>query len=263
MNSAHTLPAPLTHCLKLILAGSLAAAMTACSTSKPPVVVSRPVGGMVRPAALQTVISQPAPVVPVKTATVAAKPPASKLVVYRSRDYGVSFSYPWQYRFVSAKTMAAGDSSVQPDSAHSEDWFALARVEIPKGFYPDSDLDRGYFALRLNQRLNEQECGAGLNASDGKLATDTINGVDYRWTESDSGGHGSALKLRDYVAYINGTCFEVEMGVKTSNRDGLARELDPEQVMTRLDAILRTVKLQPAMKDAAPAVVDRTAAAQN
>ncbi len=255
MNSAHTLPAPLMHCLKLILAGTLAAAMTACSSSKPPVVVSRPVGGMVRPAALQTVISQPAPVVP--------KPPASKLVVYRSRDYGVSFSYPWQYRFVSARTIAAGDSSVQPNSAHNQDWFTLARVEIPKGFYPDSDLDTGYFALRLNQQLNEQKCGVGFNASDGKLATDTINGVDYRWTESDSGGHGSALKLRHYVTYINGACFEVEMGVKTSNRDGLARELDPDQVMTRLEAILRTVKLQPAMNDAAPAVDESTAAAQN
>ncbi len=257
MNTAPTLAAPQMKCLKLILAGTVAATMTACSGSKPPVIVSKPIGAVVRPAALQHVVSQPAPVVQKTPVPVAVKPPAAKLMVYRSRDYGVSFSYPWQYRFVSAKAIAGSEASAQSDQ--DENWFTLAQVQIPKGFFPDTDFEKGYFTLRLNQELSEQECAGSLNAPDGKEASKTINGVDYRWMESDSGGRGRALKLRRYVTFTNGTCDQLEMGVKTSNADGLARELDPEQVMARLESMLRTVKVQPAMEDAAPAAIESTA----
>jgi hypothetical protein len=36
----------------------------------------------------------------------------------------------------------------------------------------------------------------------------------------------------------------MELGVKTANEEGLAREVDPDQVMRRLNAILQTVKVQ-------------------
>jgi hypothetical protein len=74
--------------------------------------------------------------------------------------------------------------------------------------------------------------------------------------ETDSGGRGQATKLRQYVTFTNGTCYEVEMGVKTSNDGGLAREVNPDQVLRRLDGILRTVKIIPSTEKPAAAVAE-------
>lgn len=233
-----------------ILLGTFAATTVACSTRSKPAVSSTssssmPANASLRPAVLQTgepVVEPPVPVAVTKKTS--AKPSAAKSIVYRSRDYGVSFDYPWQYSFVSAKAVANGDDSLRPKSDGHEGQITLARVEIPKGFYSDTDYESGYFTLSLNQDLNQQECESVPNpGNDAKL--DTINGVEFRWVETDSGGHGQAARLRQYVAFANGTCYELELGVKTSNEGGLAREVNPDQVLRRLDGILRTVKIQP------------------
>lgn len=238
----------------LLLTVALAAliAGVACSkkSNRSIAVESKPaVHASVRPAALVTVA--PVASVPEASAPAAGKSvvkPASKLLTYTSRDYGVSFVYPWQYRFVSAKAIAA-DDSLRPSDDGSDGQVTLARVEVPRGFYPDTDFESAYLALSLNQEVDEQGCTAMLGND--KLSTETINGVDFRWKESDSGGRGSALRQRNYVAFTNGTCYEIETAVKTSNPDGLARELDPEQVMRRLNGMLQSVSIMPAMKDVA------------
>jgi hypothetical protein len=195
-----------------------------------------------RPAALKTVVSEP---VAVENAKAVAKPSGWKLLTYKSRDYGVSFQYPWQYGFVSAKAIA-NDESLRPVADGRESQLTLVRVEVPKGFYPDTNLDNAYFSVSLNQELSAQECETVLvPAKEGDVKIDTINGTEFRWMESDNGGRGQALKLRQYVTFVGGTCYELELGVKTSNQDGLAREVDADQVMRRLDGILTSVKIQP------------------
>jgi hypothetical protein len=241
----------------LVFAGTLVMVMTcaACSrSSKPTVMSSQSSNPSVRPAVLQTVaqtVSQPAPVA-VSRETSPVRPPSSQLIGYRSRDYGVSFLYPWQYAFLSAKTLANGDSSVQPKSDGHDGQFTLARVEIPSGFYPDTDFEDGYFTLSLNQNLSEQDCQATLGVvKDGELQTSTINGTAFHWVESETGGHGEAATLRNYSGFANGTCYELEMGVKTRNERGLAREVDADQVFRRLNRILNTVKIQQATQNVA------------
>jgi hypothetical protein len=243
-----------------VLLGALAATTVACSTKSKPVVgssSSMPVSASLRPVALQTgapVVEPPAPVVGKKTSS---KPSAAQPIVYRSRDYGVSFVYPWQYSFVSARVVANGDDSLRPKSDGHEGQFTLARVEIPKGLYSDTDYESGYFVLSLNQDLKQQECESALNSgTDAKVEAETINGVEFRWVENDSGGHGKAAKLRQYVAFTNDTCYELELGVRTSNESGLAREVNPDQVMRRLDSILRTVQIQRSMEKPAAAVAE-------
>ena len=44
--------------------------------------------------------------------------------------------------------------------------------------------------------------------------------------------------------------------MKTSNDGGLAREVNPDQVLRRLDGILRTVKIQPSTEKPAAAVAE-------
>ncbi|HTM42572.1 MAG TPA: hypothetical protein VL177_16755, partial [Terriglobales bacterium] len=95
---------------------------------------------------------------------------------------------------------------------------------------------------------------------DAKLDTVSLQGQDFHWIETSSAGHGEASLVRNYVSFENGTCYEVEMGVKTANKDGMARELNPDLVMSRLDSILQTVKIVPASQPAASAVESSTAA---
>jgi hypothetical protein len=235
-----------------ILACALAivVASVGCSgNSKPSAKSQQVVGAKIQPAALKSVTAlDPSSDVPEKTAV--AKPTPGKLITYKSRDYGVSFVYPYQYAYLSAKVISNGDSSLLPKPDGHDGQFTLARVEIPKGFYPDTDFDRGYFMLSLNQDISEEECVATLSAGDNKLQTENINGVDFRWMETDESGRGNSAKLRNYAASANGTCYEIEMGVKTKNEQGLAREVDPDQVLRRLDGVVKTVKIRTSQKPA-------------
>lgn len=251
----------------VVLLGTLAALTTiACSTnSRRTVTSSMPANPGLHPAVLETgthAVEQAQAVTVSQKTSSSVKPPASKLVVYKSRDYGVSFLYPWQYSFVSARAVANGDPSLRPQSDGQEGQLTLARIEIPKGFYSDTDYESGYFTLSLNQELDEQKCESTLSpVKDASVGTDNINGVEFRWIETDSGGRGQAAKLRRYVSFTNGTCYELELGVKTSNENGLAKEVNPDQVMRRLDAILRTVKILPSTESpAVPEVKTSTAA---
>ncbi len=215
----------------------------ACSNkSKSAVMSPRPVHSN-QPTAPQTsvpAVSQPTLLAIADKTSSPMKPSAPQLVLFRSRDYGVSFLYPWQYAFSSSKNLAESDAS----QAKSGSQFTLARIEIPKGYYPDTDFDSGYFMLSLNEDISEQDCQSLLTGGkDGKLETENINGVEFHWKQTESGGHGTASTLRNYTAFTNGTCYEVEMGVKTKNERGRVREVDAGQVMHRLDRILRSVKI--------------------
>ncbi len=241
----------------VILLGTLAAlvATLACSSKPSKQAASSPVSSSatLKPVALSTVV----PVVPqpASDSVKSKRVDPVKSGNFMSRDYGVSFRYPWQYAFLNARALAHGDSSLKPRSDGRDGQFILARVEIPQGFYPDTDFQSGYFILSLNENLNEQECVQALSpAKDAKLETVSIQGQDFHWIESSSAGHGQASTVRNYVTFENGSCYEIEMGVKTANKDGMARELNPDQVMSRLDSILQTVKIVPATEPAATTV---------
>jgi hypothetical protein len=229
----------------LICALAAVVGTVGCSSNSKPSAKSQPTArAKVQPAALKSVAAaEPALAIDLPEKTVVAKPTPGKLITYKSRDYGVSFVYPYQYAYLSAKVISNGDSSLLPKADGHDGQFTLARVEIPRGFYPDTDFDRGYFTLSLNQDISEDECIATLGADSTKLQTEDINGVDFRWMETDESGRGSSAKLRNYAAFANGTCYELEMGVKTKNEQGLAREVDPDQVLRRLDGMIKTVKI--------------------
>ncbi len=244
----------------VILFGALALAMTvACSdgpqtakaSSKRPAEVAQPVSSKPLMLSDRKVAAVTAKSVEKKAAV---ERPKSALMTFNSRDYGVSFQYPWQYAYLNAKTVATGDDSLKPRTDGSDAQFTLARVEIPRGFYPDTNFDSAYFALSLNQDLGQDECYATLGQEKDKLQTVKINGMDFRWIESNSGGHGSTAKVRSYVSFANGNCYELEAGLKTQNEKGLSRDVNPDQVMSRLDSILNTVSIVPDPKN--PAAVE-------
>jgi hypothetical protein len=228
----------------LILIGTLSAviATVGCSDDAKPVVKTiatsskqtdfRPVNSAtVKPISMS---------VPDEKSTLPAKTNPSK-VTFNSRDYGISLQYPWQYTALRSKTIADNES-LQPRPDGSDNQFSLVRIEVPKGFYPDTDLDSAYLIVSLNQDFDEGQCKAVLG--DDKAQSESINGTEFFWKESDTGGRGNASKLRNYITYQNGTCYELEMGIKTKNDRGLSKEVNTNQVMARLDAILKSVKVK-------------------
>lgn len=231
----------------MLLIGALAAVASGagCSAKKAAVesaeVQAAPVQqSVMKPVAVATV--QPVSLTATKQVASRPKPPAAKRLTYRSRDYGIAFEYPWQYAYVSARAMSRDNAGAE--SGGDGETLTLARVEIPKGFYPDTDFESAAMTVSVNQNVDEQGCYASVGAQKGsEEQTETINGVPYRWDEKDEGGHGTALKQRDYVAFANDTCYELQLMVKTSNDGAQARELDPDQVFQRLEAMLKTVKI--------------------
>ena len=241
--------------LTLLIAALIAVVIAvACSKKAEPVTVVKqpqPVALNVRPEAPKTVAftaSQPGP----QLKTVAEKQPSGdkskpKSIEYKSRDYGLSFQYPWQYTRAGAKAIAA-DYALQPQADGLSSQVSLVRIDIPKGFYADTDFDSGYFIVSLNPELKEKQCAASLSwGREMKPQTLKINNVDFQWTEFTGGGHGEAATVRNYVAFVNGTCYEIETGAKTKN-DGKQREVNPDQVLKRLEPILMSVKID-ALKD--------------
>src|SRR4051812_42263048 len=112
MKLANTNTASMSTGRALVLLGTLAAVVTtaACSNNSKPVVNStESTGASVRPVALKSVAySNPQPtsanVTSIAAGATKAAPP--KQITYKSRDYGVSFVYPWQYSFITAKRIA-------------------------------------------------------------------------------------------------------------------------------------------------------------
>jgi hypothetical protein len=232
---------------RLILAATLALSVVtvACAKqSEHKVEAARSGQAAVKQVSVQAVTPAVQPSeVKIKTVSKTTQP-ATRTLRYKSRDYGVSFEYPWQYEFVNAKTVSSSQS-LQPKSDGFEGQITLARIDLPNGFYPDTDFESGYFTLGLNSQIKEKDCKV-LVASSGKSQVAKINDVEFFWNESEVGGKGSASKVRNYVAFNQGVCYEVELGVKTHNENGLAREVNADQVMRRLEGMLKTVKFREA-----------------
>lgn len=249
MNQGNDQPGFSTKIARSVALLGIAAAMAAtiaCSENSAPVVnASQPNATGPEPAVVQTADAKAELV----DASVKSVRPQSPLLTYKSRDYGVSFQYPWQYARIGPRAMQ-GDVGLRPTPDGHEGQFALVRINVPRGFYPDTNYQAGYFTLSLNQDLDEEKCMATLPVSNTAVRTELVNGTEFRWVETQSGGDGSSATVRNLVNFSNGTCYEVEMGVKTQNDQGLVREVNPDQVMRRLNAILQTVKIDTTVQTA-------------
>jgi len=254
----------------LVVTLAAAASAVACSGSKPSHAVPAAAEVITPSPTLQTVAASrpiPAMINEAKLLPPRPKPPASKLLTYRSRDYGISFDYPWQYAYIAGKAIGR-DGSPEQVSSGNTDRLPLVRVEVPKGFYPDTDFESGSLTLSLNQNVDEAACYSTLAASKGaEPQAKTINSVPFRWTETEEGGHGKAIKQRTYLAFANDTCYQLVAVVNTNNEGALAREIDPDQVLRRLDAIVQTVKISgaasPATSEPVVSIPATTAASQD
>ena len=206
----------------------------------------------------QTTLNQPAaPASMVPTATAAPAPIAkTKKVVrkrasnltYKDETYGVSFRYPWTYGLKSGEGLDSASTMdfVQPGGV------TTVAVEVPKGFYPDTDLASASLLINVNKNLTEAECGQFVSAqptsSDQGVvqpAKVALGGLEMQEVEDISGEDTKQDDTKYYHLFQNGNCYEFALSLSTEavGDDETVRPVDREKVFRRLETILATVKI--------------------
>jgi hypothetical protein len=231
-----------------------------CSRSTKPVAVQQPV----QPT---TPVSAPALAV-VTPAPVAAKPKTrarrAAMLSYVNRQYGIGFSFPRQYALKSGDDAQLSWGDMRPfqmDFVHPGG-VTLAAVALPGNSYPGTDFKSAFVNLSVNPGMTSESCTqfASLekNTPDPsstqpqvapKTADVKIAGIEYRKAEASVAAKLQQTDARYYHAFSNGACYEFALGIGTEgdgNVEGIT-PIDREQVFGKLEKILTTVKLQPAV----------------
>jgi len=232
-----------------LLAGSLLT--VGCSHKE-----SKPAASETQTSVNQLALNQPVVPTPASSMTAAPAPVAKKVVrkrpstvKYSDQTYGVAFRYPWQY---SLKTGDAVDAESVPMDFVQPGGQAAVSVDVPKGFYPDSDFASAFFRVNVNQNLTEAECNqfASLPSDKDKDAVQpaklTLGDLDMQEIEDISGDDAGQADTKYYHLFHNGACYEFALGLSTqSGADSDSMPVNREKVFRRLETILATVKVSP------------------
>jgi hypothetical protein len=256
-----------------LLIVAVAGGLSGCSTSK-----SQPVSSS---SGKPTTQISPTPVradLGTSNSSMPAEPPAHKkvakprspMVTYSNSRYGLSFSYPWQYGFKPGHRLHSESDKedvatkfIQPGGVN------LATIELPKGYYPDTDLSYAFFTANVNKKMTAEECGQFASVQpaeqDQQKVADTSDksaeesavksGDQPSTTPSKVTVSGIAFDavedLQDqsdekyYHVFQNGVCYEFALGVISADDESVdgAKLVDHDKVFDRLEKLLATVDL--------------------
>jgi len=173
-------------------------------------------------------------------------PPTAK---YSDQTSGVSFRYPWQY---AVKSGDAVDSESETMGFIQPGGETTVSVDVPKGFYPDSDFAAAFFRVSVNKTLTEEQCSQFASAvSTGNDAVQpakvALGGLELQEMESLSGDDEQQGDIKYYHVFQNGACYEFALGLSTQSGgdDETVSPVDRGKVFRRLETILASVKLNP------------------
>jgi hypothetical protein len=235
-----------------LLIGSLLA--VGCSRNE-----SKSAGSETQTSANQMTLNQPVTAIPTGSALTATPSPAPKKVArkrpptvkYNDQTHGVSFRYPWQYSLKSGNNL---DSESLPMDFVQPGGEAAVSVDVPKGFYPDTDLASAFFRVNVNKNLTEAECGQFALPQPLPSDQDAVQpskvglgGLEMQEVEDISGEEMKQADTKYYHLFQNGACYEFALGLSTegdAKDDGVA-PVNREKVFRRLETILATVKIKP------------------
>lgn len=226
-----------------------------CSRSSKPVAVQQPI----QPTApvIAPAVTTPAPA-PVQAKAKTKKRRAATLS-YVNREYGLSFNFPRNYQLKTANAVQAAlptTEALQMNFVHPGG-LMLAAVEMPGNSYPGTDFKSGLVNVSVNPGMTAEACGQfalpeptkGTEASSpAKIEDVKIGAIEFHEVENSS----ATMKQADakyYHVFSQGTCYEFALGIATDG-DVNVEEITPvdrEEVFGRLEKILATVKLQPAV----------------
>jgi hypothetical protein len=229
-----------------------------CSHSSKPVATQQPIQptAPVSAPAVATLTPPPAPV----QAKAKPKKHRAATLSYVNRQYGVSFDFPRQFSLKSGDQaqLSWGDlGPFQMDFAQPGG-VTLAGVEVPADSYPATDFKSAFVTLSVNPGVTSEACAqfafpeanaAADPSSTEKTGKVKIGALEFSEVENSTAGMMKQTDARYYHAFSNGACYEFALGVGTDgNVDGEGiKPVDRDQVFGKLEKILASVKLQPAV----------------
>jgi len=217
---------------------------------------SKPATSQAQNPTTQVAMSQPAPA-PVTAPAITTPAPAAKKIArkrpptakYSDQTSGVSFRYPWQY---SVKSGDGVDSESETMDFIQPGGETTVSVDVPKGFYPDTDFAAAFFRVSVNKDLTEEQCNqfasvASTDKDTVQPAKVALGGLEMQEMESLSGDDEQQGDIKYYHLFQNRACYEFALGLSTQSvgDDETVSPVDREKVFRRLETILASVKLNP------------------
>ncbi|MBS1852198.1 MAG: hypothetical protein JST79_14910 [Acidobacteria bacterium] len=200
----------------------------------------------------QPAISQPlTPVSATMTLPPATEPAAEPAVKghapgsYQNSSLGVSFQYPWQYSQKKGKfaNLDSEGNEIVPMNFVQTGGIALSTVEIPQGYFPDTDFVSAYFNLSVNPKLNAEECSQfslfELDHDVSKADKVKVGEMEFSRIKSDVSGPDVTY----YHAFQNGVCYEFALGMQTDDFTENVKPVSRAKVFRRLESMLATVQI--------------------
>lgn len=201
-------------------------------------------------------VTAPAPVAP--TPVDVPKKAAHKrapIVTYKNNAHGVSFRYPWQYGLKTGDNayLDWGNLGPVPMNFVQPGGMTLAAVEVPTGYFPESNLTSAFFNVSVNNKMTEEECGqfalpTHLEDDNGEVTPTKvkIGDLDFDQLEVYGEADNSQADAKYYHTFQNGACYEFALGMGTESiqEDEGVKQVNPDRVFQRLEKILATVQIK-------------------
>jgi hypothetical protein len=236
--------------------------IASCSRSSKPVAVQQPIQPAIQ-------VSAPAVTVPaIVPAPVAAqvkrkvKKHRAATLSYVNPQYGLSLNFPRNYQLKTGKEMQAASETAETarrDFVHPGG-VTLADVKLPDNSYPGTDFKSAFLSVSVNPDMTSEDCTqfAFPDANAGPTQANTaptnpskvkIGALEFNQVESSEAAAMTQTDARYYHVFSNGTCYEFALGIGTESDGNVegTTPVDREQVFGKLEKILATVKLQPAV----------------
>jgi hypothetical protein len=250
-----------------------------CSRSSKPIAVQQSVQPTTPASAPTPTVSTPAP--PPAPVVAKAKKHRAATLSYVNREYGLSFNFPRTYHLTTDLTTKTGNETPLASAATGPSpmnfvhpgGVILAAVEMPGNSYPGTDFKSGFFSVSVNPSMTPEACAqfavpepsTGTDVST-PLKTEQVKfgAVEFHEVEDTTGVTTKQAGAKYYHAFNKGACYEFALGIATNGEGNVNLEeitpVDRQVVFARLERILATVKLQPAVAPETQAPVPAVAA---
>ncbi len=172
---------------------------------------------------------------------------------YQNLDYNFKFNYPAAYLVSDGPAAGAANAYYLPIQTYffkAQTGRFVVTASLPKETYPaNTDFDGAFFSVAVTQELSQAEClkynpnsGAGSQGTE-TVRQEIINGVAYTVGDASGAGMSHQAYGKIYHTYKNGSCYELQTGVRTSGfgaADFITEQVNVEDVQARLNNVLRT-----------------------
>jgi len=170
---------------------------------------------------------------------------------------GISFRYPKNYVLKTGHEPNLDLAGMGPMKVNfvQPGGMTVAAVELPHNAFPGTDFSSGFFSVSMNSELPAEQCDLFAFPPSAQPENEPsapmkakIAGTEFSMVEDIGGGKNHDPRTRYYHRFDNGHCYEFGMGIGTNDTSvaGL-KPVNREQVFRKLEQILATVKLQPAV----------------